>query len=113
MERHREGYELTGRSLNFKPPSAVQKFWTTWKLLRARPWRRFQKGSVLIMKASFLLWMYPVCSHHCFAATELALTALQLGGEIGDTPAGQSDESSYIVVLPAPAILTMFSCRPF
>ena len=54
MEKHREGYELTGRSLNYKPPSAAQKFWTTWKLLRARPWRRFQKGSVLIMKASSL-----------------------------------------------------------
>jgi len=47
--------------LVFKPPTGAERVWTTWNLLRARPWRRFAKGSVLFLK---------------------------IGGEIGDKKAG-------------------------
>ena len=49
-----EEYDLSGSHLKFKEPSGMQKFVTSLKLLRARPWRRFKKGSVLVFKVCFL-----------------------------------------------------------
>ncbi len=41
---------LPDGKLVYTPPSGMDKFWTSLKLSFALPWRRFKKGSVLVMK---------------------------------------------------------------
>lgn len=50
-----DGYELAGSMLRYRAPSSTQRLLTSFKLLRARPWRRFKKGSVLVLKVELLL----------------------------------------------------------
>ena len=42
---------LPSGELVFKQRTALQKFGTSLKLMRALPWRRFKKGSVLTIEA--------------------------------------------------------------
>lgn len=46
---------LPSGELVFKPRTALQRFGTSLKLIRALPWRRFKKGSVLTLEASLPL----------------------------------------------------------
>ncbi|KAK9824686.1 hypothetical protein WJX72_012391 [[Myrmecia] bisecta] len=43
---------LPSGDLVYEAPSALDRFWTSLKLLRALPWRRFKKGSVLVLELS-------------------------------------------------------------
>ncbi|BDA50409.1 Protease 4 [Coccomyxa sp. Obi] len=42
--------ELPSGALAFTPPTGLQKFMTSLRLIRALPWRRFKKGSVLVIE---------------------------------------------------------------
>ena len=66
---------LPSGELVFKPRTALQRFGTSLKLLRALPWRRFKKGSVLTLEASLPLalysgavpgWYMSMCSEICY-----------------------------------------------
>lgn len=45
--------ELPSGELVFTAPSGLQKFATSLRLIRALPWRRFKKGSVLVIEVPF------------------------------------------------------------
>ncbi len=47
---HSHGYELPMGSLTYTPPKTMQKFLTSLKLFLAPPWRKFKKGSVLVIE---------------------------------------------------------------
>ncbi len=47
---------LPNGELVYKAPSGMQKFATSLRLIRALPWRRFKKGSVLVIEVIANLW---------------------------------------------------------
>ena len=42
--------ELPSGKLTYAAPTGMQKFATSLRLIRALPWRRFKKGSVLVIE---------------------------------------------------------------
>ena len=42
--------ELPSGKLTYAAPTGMQKFATSLRLIRALPWRRFKKGSVLVLE---------------------------------------------------------------
>ena len=42
--------ELPSGKLTYTAPTGMQKFATSLRLIRALPWRRFKKGSVLVLE---------------------------------------------------------------
>ena len=42
--------ELPSGKLTYTAPTGMQKFGTSLRLIRALPWRRFKKGSVLVLE---------------------------------------------------------------
>lgn len=42
--------ELPVGNPNFTAPKTLQKFWTSCRLFLAPPWRKFKKGSVLVIE---------------------------------------------------------------
>ena len=58
---HGKGQDLPMGSLTYTAPTAARKFFTSLKLFLAPPWRKFNKGSVLVIEVNkFLLAMHPV-----------------------------------------------------
>lgn len=111
--------------LTWSEPSGSDKFWTSFKLAFALPWRRFKKGSVLAIKVRALSLNALPCSvhhsvhgwwsgwlHHCAPvphpscscslptthplATRSPTPTLQLEGEISDQSKGWLDPGTSI-----------------
>lgn len=45
--------ELPLGNPTFMAPKAMRKFWTSCRLFLAPPWRKFKKGSVLVIEVRF------------------------------------------------------------
>ena len=57
---HGKGQDLPMGSLTYTAPTAARKFFTSLKLFLAPPWRKFKKGSVLVIEVNkFLLAVHP------------------------------------------------------
>lgn len=56
---------LPSGDLVFKPRTALQRFATSLRLLRALPWRRFKKGSVLTIEVRSIVFLSHIrpCMH--------------------------------------------------
>ena len=52
---------LPSGELVYTAPSGMQRFATSLRLIRALPWRRFKKGSVLVIEVTFTRFM-PLCT---------------------------------------------------
>ena len=49
--------------LLYQEPSGGEKFWTSFKLAFALPWRRFKSESVLVFKVGGLMRFRPMLYH--------------------------------------------------
>ena len=56
---------LPSGDLVYKAPSGMQKFATSLRLIRALPWRRFKKGSVLVIEVSCQPMLLSKDCHSC------------------------------------------------
>ena len=45
-----EFHQLPQEPASFAAPKTMQKFWTSCRLFLAPPWRKFKKGSVLVIE---------------------------------------------------------------
>ena len=43
-------HALAEGTLQYRAPTVLQRILTSWRLLRALPWRRFASGSVLVIE---------------------------------------------------------------
>ena len=51
--KRQDFHELPQEAALFTAPKTMQKFWTSCRLFLAPPWRKFKKGSVLVIEVRY------------------------------------------------------------
>ena len=59
-------HALAGGDLQYRAPTVLQRILTSWRLLRALPWRRFASGSVLVIEVRHRPLCCPVLIPLCW-----------------------------------------------
>ena len=51
--KRQDFHKLPQGAASFTAPKTMQKFWTSCRLFLAPPWRKFKKGSVLVIEVGY------------------------------------------------------------
>ena len=58
-------HALAEGDLQYRAPTVLQRIVTSWRLLRALPWRRFASGSVLVIEVRRRMQAKCPCADSC------------------------------------------------